>query len=744
MTNLKFLQQLIFLLVMGLALNLVCACGEENEILELPNDTENDSTDKKTDLYTFTGQTIQDFLEENDSIFSLFNVIMNRSGYDRMMDAYGTYTCYAPVNSGVAYYIDSLYNDPQAKIEHNGLTENSVYGLTDEQCKEIAQYHLSNIENTYIEVLSSAGGKEVMTMLNTPFTSKLDDDGIVRLNGVAEVLSYDHEMTNGYVHVISRVIPSKLAPYRIYPSFKIFFEALTKCGMLNTLAIDCKREADGAKKKYSLSNNAGRPGSSWASAQFYVPAECKISYTIFAEDSTAFAQAGIHNFDDLKRKCAEWYSGASAWYDYLSANGIQPSTGDDYTNPWNVVNMFVRYHIVKAGMSYSKLVYERDANRTHGNWNYAFGGEPYDYYETLLPHTLLKVWQPLYQNTGSATSIWINRWRRNNTLTDEIGTYGSDATHDIIQDGCLIRRQSATWPNTNITTNNVYIHAINKPLVYDENVPNGVLHERLRIDMGDILHELANNNIRYALPAEIGAMNLHSNAGDMVRLPLDYFDNLVSYNTKTKMSWYTTGAWRAWQSDQLSGWDESDFAFRLPPVPAGTYEIRIVYPPMANGGLQQYYLGTSTDPNSMIPMGIPVDARYPNSANEEDRLATGYLLYTEFDDFGVASDLVMRNHGYMRAPASFARGTKNTIPARINNPQDLVDNISASCRYEEGYGTSMIRKILGTYQFEPGKEYWIRLKNLLQGYDRLGFSIDFIELVPIDIINSEGFTEDWY
>ena len=707
-----------------------------------------DKEPDESDLYTFTGQTIQDFLEENDSVFSLFNVIMSRSGYDRMMDAYGTYTCYAPINSGVQKYVDSLYNDPLAKIDHNGLTENSVHGLTDEQCKEIAQYHLSNIENTYIEVLSSAGGKEVMTMLNTPFTSKLDEDGVVRLGNVAVVLSYDHEMTNGYVHKISEVIPRNTSHVsdvmEQYPAFKIFFEALTKCGLLDTLAIDRKRDADGTAKKYSLANIAGRPGSSWASAQFYVPAECKISYTIFAEDSTAFALAGIHNFDDLKRKCAEWYGGASAWYDYLSANGIQPSTGDDYTNPWNVVNMFVRYHIVKAGMAYSKLTYERDANRQHGNWNYAFGGEPYDYYETLLPHTLLKVWQPLYQNTGAATNIWINRWRRNNTLTDEVGTYGSDATHDIVQDGCLIRRQNKTWPSTNILAYNGYIHAINKPLIYDENVPNGVLHERLRIDMGDILHELANNNIRYALPAEVGAMNLHSTAGDMVRLPLDYFDNLVSYNTKTKISWYTTGAWRAWQSDQLSGWDENDFAFRLPPVPSGTYEIRIIYPPMANSGLQQYYLGTSTDPSSMIPMGIPIDARYPNSGNEEDRLSTGYMLSTEFDDFGVASDLVMRNHGYMRAPASFARGTQNTSPARISSPQDLVDNISASCRYEEGYGTSMMRKILGTYQFEPGKEYWIRLKNLLQGYDQLGFSIDFIELVPIDIVNSQDFTEDWY
>lgn len=695
-----------------------------------------------SNLYTFTGQTIQDFLEENDSVFSLFNVIMSRSGYDRMMDTRGQYTCYAPVNEGVVAYLDSLYNDPKAKIEHNGMSENSVYGLTDEQCKEIAQYHLSSIMNSYIEVLSNFNGKEVGTMLNTPFTSKLWDDGIVRLNGVAKVLTYDNEMINGYVHTLSDVIPRSTMQVadklKELEEFELFFAALDSCGLLDTLNIDRKREADGTVKKYSLSDIAGRPGSSWASAQFYVPAECKIKYTIFAEDSTAFKAAGITDFASLKRACDSIYGGAAAWYDYPGKDqGVQISTGTDYTNPYNTVNMFMRYHIVAAGMAYSKLTYIKD--NTNANWNFAFGGEPFDYYETLLPHALMKIWQPLYQNTGASSNIWINRWRRNNTLTDEIGTFGSDATHDIVFAGVRIINKDG-----GIQAYNGYIHPIDRLLVYDEKVPNGVLHERMRIDMGTMLYELINNDIRYASTAEIGAMNLSSTSGDMTRLPLDYFDNLVSYNNKTKISWYTTGAWRAWQADQLSGWDENDFAFRLPPVPTGDYEIRIIYPPMGNSGLQQYYIGTSTDPSSMVPMGIPIDARYPDSSEEADRISTGYMLSSEFDDYGVASDLVMRNHGYMRAPASFARGTYNSVMTRVASPDELIANISGCCRYEEGYGTSMMRKILGVHHLEQDQEYWIRLKNLLQGYDQLGFSIDFIELVPLDIVNSQDFTEDWY
>ncbi|MCI5570176.1 MAG: hypothetical protein MR386_00665, partial [Prevotella sp.] len=462
-----------------------------------------------------------------------------------------------------------------------------------------------------------------------------------------------------------------------------------------------------------------------------------------AETNETLARYGIHDFASLKAKCIEWYANAKEWYDYPGKDEYEISTGDDYTYKYNVVNMFMRYHIIKAGMTKSKLTYVR--NMANQDWNYAFGGEPFDYYETMLPHALMKIWQPLYQNTGAQTNIWINRYRQNNTLTDEIGTMGKDETHQIIKQGVMISNKAA-----DIQAYNGYIHTIEDVLVYDADVPNHVLHERMRIDSGSMLYELISNNIRYATPAEIGARNLSSNDGTMVRLPLNYFDNLVSYNQKTKLAWYCTGAWRAWQADQISGWDEYDFALRLPAVPTGDYEIRVIYPPMANSGLMQYYLGTSSDPSSMQPLGIPFDARYPNSTIDADRDATGYMLSSEFSDYGVASDLVMRNHGYMRAPASFARGNgdgkgrSNPIYTRVTDPSTMLTSLINCCRYEEGYGTSMMRKILGTVHIDQSKEYWLRIKNLLTGYDQLGFSFDFLELVPVDIVNSQDYTEDWY
>lgn len=524
--------------------------------------------------------------------------------------------------------------------------------------------------------------------------------------------------------------------------YSIFSEALEVTGIADSISY---WDTFGS---YSCSNNTGRPGSSYGQTQYYVPTACKIKYSVFAVTDETFKAWGITNLSDLKTKCTEWYGGAAEWYDYPGKEAHAISTGDDYTSIYNVLNMFVRYHIIKAGAPVSRLLYEY--NQANVNWNFAFGGEPYEYYETLLPHTLMKIWQPLYQNTGKSTNIWINRWRANNTLTDEVGTFGSDATHQIKKTGSLIVRDQS-----DIAALNGYIHTVNAPLVYDADVVNGVLNERMRVDAGSILHELSNNDIRFATMEEIGTMNQNGTAGTMTRLPLDYFENFVCYSgEKTHFAWYTTGPWRAWGADQLSVWGGNpesasmDFAVRLPSVPSGTYEVRIIYYPMQNSGLVRSYIGTSRDTTGMQPLAS-FNATYPNSSKEQDRQATGLLIMGEFNDYGVASDQTLRSNGYMRAPASFSRGTYNLIKERATSPDELIQNISNSCRYEEGYGTSMLRKILGTVTIDQQQEYWLRLEmdmKILAGYfqEQLSFSLDFIELVPTSVLNKPNFSEDWY
>ena len=74
---------------------------------------------------------------------------------------------------------------------------------------------------------------------------------------------------------------------------------------------------------------------------------------------------------------------------------------------------------------------------------------------------------------------------------------------------------------SDITALNGYIHTVNAPLIYNTDVVNGVLNERMRVDAGAILHELSNNGIRFATTEEIGIMNQEGTDGTLTRLPLD-------------------------------------------------------------------------------------------------------------------------------------------------------------------------------------------------------------------------------
>ena len=93
------------------------------------------------DLYTATGKTINDYIVEDADLTS-FEYILQRIGLDKSLSAWGTYTCFAPTNDGVTAYIDSLWNDDECRTPHNGLTANSLEGLTDSLCTDIAKYHL--------------------------------------------------------------------------------------------------------------------------------------------------------------------------------------------------------------------------------------------------------------------------------------------------------------------------------------------------------------------------------------------------------------------------------------------------------------------------------------------------------------------------------------------------------------------------------------------------------------------------
>ena len=146
---------------------------------------------------------------------------------------------------------------------------------------------------------------------------------------------------------------------------------------------------------------------------------------------------------------------------------------------------------------------------------------------------------------------------------------------------------------------------------------------------------------------------------------------------------------------------------------------------MGHGGMMQFYYGTNTNPQQMTALGIPLDVRISG-----DDPSIGYTRFYEEDDRGVASDEALRTRGYMRGPYAFTGH-----PGEGRNPQG-----DGCCRGND----QTVRKILGTINIKQKDDLWLRIKNVISDETDLKWQIDFVELVPVSIVNNDKYMEDWY
>ena len=653
----------------------------------------------ESNLYTFTGETIEDYLTNRNDQFSSFNYILGRIGYDKILSAYGTYTCFAPNNAAVNHYVDSLYNDMSNKdLPHNGMTQSGLEGLTDSLCNDIALFHLLS---TKVMGVYMGNGMTIKTILGRDINTETDTiSGNVLISRSALITSMDNELVNGVLHEINHVITrsnlliaGEMENHK--DIFNLFSQALIRTGLADSLS---------AQQKTGL-NSVGNE------TKYWVPEKCELGYTIFAETDAVLKANGITSVDDMAAYANTIYAdcakSGSGWYDYARRHNITVSTGTDYENRWNALNMFIRYHIVGYKMPWDRLVYD---------WNQTSKVTLVEYYETLLPYTLMK----MSRNSGKRM---LNRWIENNSLTDLKAELGTAAIHTVRFEGVELSGQSQQ-----IAAVNGYIHPINGMLTYNENVPRGALNERMRFDDTALLGEMMSNSIRGMTNAEV---KVHADAGDnynRVRFPSNYFDNLVVYNGDDTQLRYLTkdeGNYSNYQGDEFLCIGNYDFSLRLPPVPDGTYELRLGYTANGNRGMLQIYLGTSSELADMKALDIPLDMRHvPNSSSTEENPdpVTGWCPYTSTDDQGIQSDANMHNLGYMRGPLYYTVGKGGSTLARANR-EDL-------------------RRIIAKQLFEQG-EYWLRFKTVIDKSDAQ-FHLDYIEFCPENVYNSISLVEDMY
>lgn len=634
--------------------------------------------------YTFTGHTIASFLEENEEIYSSFIDILDRGGRLSLMKAYGQYTCFAPTNDAVARYLyeqDSIYraslvDDNPNDIVWTGVTSPELSELSDSMCKVISQTHL--LPAIYLTTDMEGDIIPTMNMNDRYLSLSYDVDennlNVLLINGTGEIIAKDEEVENGVVHTIASVltpstntVPAQMLEHDYY---HIFGEALEMTGYDEQLQL---------YKDESYTEGDLKANGIWKDSPLCpYPENRYFGFTAFIETDQVYHENGIYNFDDLVEKCKEWYP---------NADPNAPFTSKD-----NPVNQFIGYHLLDRKLPYSRLVCYKI--NPHANFNSEKDLVNYsdrnEYYETMNGR-LMKVTMPR-SNSKLQTTILIN-------YTKDTDASVEDYMNVKVYEPNEFREVDTLYAGFVAEALNGTIHAIDKILLYNEDVMAGrVLNSTIRIDASSLCSELTNNNIRWHYFT-------HSSDGE-VYIPHTYCKNMKVYTEETRQYYLSPHtSWFNYQGDEMMTLGSFDFAYKLPPVPAGTYEIRLGYSANSHRHIVQFYIDGEV-------AGIPVDLRILSTDP-----AIGYVADASTEDNGITNDKEMKNRGYLKAPTSYRGNGENNI-----------------ARDDPG----IIRKVITTKYLSAG-EHWIRFKNVNPNDDGTAqFMHDYFEIVPVTFIRNEN------
>lgn len=688
----------------------------------------------KSNRFTFKGDLISTYLQKNEAKFSKFTQILSKAKLGKKetagsilktLSTYGSYTCFAPTNEAIDSFLLAQYEKYELwestngeEGENTGITSPDFEFLEDSMATVIAMNHI--IEKGYKVMDVNEGSFPGNTMSGRSIEIAPDKEkNMLRLNNSAYIITQDVELENGYLQVIDGVLnPSnKLLPDLIaqHQSFSLFYEAikLTKLDdLLNLYEIDPNYDGtrEFSMKMYSAQHS-----------KTPYPKFNRQCYTVLIEPNELYHSQEIYTIYDIIELANDWYT------ETTTGEPLTDEIRNDYTHRDNPLNQFVAYHIIDRQLKYSSSTspggfimenYDNQGFKSSVNLNQNF--DSYEYYETMLPYTMIKVTKP-YTNPDKKDQIIINYSQdmgntvKNSKMSDHINVT-VEKFNDAIEkyQGLSDFVQNAR---------NGYIHTIDKILIYnEEEMAGNVLNERMRMDLSAIFPELTNNDVRW---------DLLTSDTYVTYIP-DGFCKGLKLNSSDTRFWYhrpfPTGknSYANFQGDEVIVEGLYDFEYRIPYVPAGAYEIRFGYPRGYNRGVCQFYFDGKI-------CGIPVDLRlYTSNESEDDanNVAIGWFPdkkdgVKRSEDEIKELDKSMRNKQYMKGPASITLESNGNVTMR-DSPQ-------------------AVRKIVGTFQIQKGKSYWLRFKNATDGGDgNQQFDQDYLEIVPTGVISNPLKPEDRY
>ena len=654
--------------------------------------------------YTSTSEYASDYLQGRDQ-YSMYVQILQRATGEKgnlrlieLLASYGSYTVFAPTNEAVSMFLAS-----------KGLS--SVDQLPKEDCDTVALNSI--IETAYFTTDVSDGTYPQTNMLDQYLTIRSDSDLVSNPGQVtlamyvndARLIQTDDSVSNGVIHTVNRVVLTSTQ------FISEFIEDDAQCSLylqaLKATQVD-KLMTQYEDETYSV----GSDSIDWTNDALVMPTATEYDnvaymehryykYTMFiCPDSVLSAKYGITSLDDLRAKAHELY------------DPVYPEDANitDETDRRNALNRFISYHILDRYGSYYTLTCVDGQNSTLAkNWNRR-KWDIADWYETMMPYSILKCSFP----SGTQQGLYINR-RGVQSRADERG---------IFVRGAKVTPFSDMGRTKNTCLNGIY-HFIDDIIAYDQNTQQVVLDERLRIDASTLSPDFMTSEARghYTRSnyenGKYGTWNTtpnHTNPQTCLGFKAGYAKNFeFTNNTHLHVRPRTLSFW-SYQGDEVTILGIFDFKVKIPPVPAGTYEVRLfTCVDFTNRGIIQVYIDD-------IPQGIPFDMR-PGGVT-----LFGWKSDTALgDEDAIASfDKSIHNLGWMKGPKSYFSATSESGGTQGTCFRDAANTI---------------RKVLGHFTTDGKSDHYLRFQQKIES-TKNAMNFDFLEVCPSSVYNNEYYAED--
>lgn len=646
-----------------------------------------------SNFYTFKGQMMSEYLKTHEN-FSQFSALVERTGMMKLLSTYGEYTCFAPTNEAMDSY-----------LRKKGVS--GIDALSYEDCDTLVRTHLVKDMYTTADMNDGVLSTANMNRRYIEVSHGVDEDnnGVVFLNGTSHIIFalQDDSVENGFVQPVTEVLESSnrmiLDMLLQNPHISIFANALQRAGFGEVLYLYRDEAWDKEKLNYPRIRYVSHVNKETAT----VPDEKRFGYTIFTPtDSVLREKYAITTVEQLYQKACEIY------------DRIYPEdAGRDYhdftqiTHEKNPLHRFLAYHILTRDVKgWNYLTPYNDIGIETRDMN------PVDWYETMLPHTMMKF-----------ERLTVRKWAGGSTIGQRYINRRYDDEFQI-QGVYIYPTVEKAYKQDALNGRYFYTDDI---LAFDEQTRDEVFNTLIRMDFSTVFPELMTNDIRLN-QRNNGVKNQDPDYDETGKYGRNYYfpNGYLDGVTINEGSWFVYRRPHDWydsyEGDEMNLFKDFDFTFRLPPVPyEGEWQIRLGFAAEPTRGVAQIYYDDK-------PQGIPLDMT--KNLNDASILGSNWKAdYNTMSTLDLSTDQKeLKNKGYYRGPTGgyhypYGGGNDHVYFARQSNTY---------------------RMVLCTTHIDPSEDHFLRIRcvSAKQGNDN-EFMLDFLELVPKSVygVTDEGTME---